>query len=242
MLSPRFFVAAPIARNVPANYTLDDAAAQHVRVLRLGEDDPLVLFDGGGGEFSAEVATLGKREVSVRLRAFHAIEREALYETTLVQALATGDKMDWIIQKATELGVSAIQPVMSSRATLNLSADRAAKRAVHWRAVAIAACEQCGRNRVPLMHPVMDFKAWLARPATAPRALLDPLATAPLTPMLKNQSALDLIVGPEGGFSDEEIGFAERHHVVCVKFGERVLRTETAGPAALAARLALIGE
>lgn len=242
MPPPRFFVANGLNRNLPATYALDDDAAQHVRVLRLGEGDALILFDGAGGEFAGTVATLGKREVVVSLREHRTIEREARCETTLVQALVTGDKMDWIIQKATELGVSAIQPVMSARATIKLAADRTEKRAQHWRAVAIAACEQCGRNRLPLIHPLMDFDTWLVRPATVTRVLLHPLATAPLAPLLKNASPLALIVGPEGGFADEEILLAERHQVARVKFGERVLRTETAGIAALSARLALVGE
>ncbi len=241
MSAPRFHVATALPRDqiFPATHTLDAAAAQHLRVLRLTEGDALTLFDGAGGEFLARVESLGKRDVMVSLQRFSVIEREATRATTLVQALATGDKMDWIIQKATELGVAAIVPVMSARGTVKLDRERADKRAQHWRAVAVAACEQCGRNRVPIIYPVMEFTAWAARESEAVRVMLHPVAQSALSQFLATEPHLALVVGPEGGFTDEEIALAERHGIARAAFGPRVLRTETAGMAALAARLAL---
>ena len=233
--------------------TLDEKASSHIRVLRLDENDEITLFDGGGGEFSASIITVGKREVRVRLLAHHAIERESSLHITLVQALATGDKMDWIIQKATELGVAVIQPIQSQRATAKLNLERAEKRAAHWQGVAIAACEQCGRNRVPTVLPVMDFADWIARPSEVssdiPRLLLYPDASASWAVRINNPSAsaesvasIVLVIGPEGGFTPDEIAAAVRHGVETVRFGPRVLRTETAGIAAIAALQAKFGD
>ncbi len=240
ILYPRFFVTAPIARDaaLPCAFTLDARASTHVRVLRLREGETITLFDGEGGEFVARIETIGKRDVGVTLLQHAAIERESPLAITLVQALATGEKMDWIIQKATELGVAAIQPIQTQRATAKLNAERADKRAEHWQGVAIAACEQCGRNRVPIIHRVLDFGAWLRTPQTGPRVLLHPGAPA----QLPTSTATSIVIGPEGGFTQDEIVDAERAGVGAISFGPRVLRTETAGMAVMAAMQALAGD
>lgn len=245
-LHPRFFVAASIARDssFPRTIALDERASMHLRVLRLREDELVTLFDGAGGEFNARIVGIGKREVVVELHAHHDIERESSLDITLVQALATGDKMDWIIQKATELGVSAIQPIQTQRATAKLNAERAEKRAVHWQGVVTAACEQCGRNRLPKIHGVMDFSAWLRKsstaPSTTPRVLLHP--DAPRGSWSKVRAPVAIIIGPEGGFAQDEVFDAERAGVTLARFGMRVLRTETAGLAAITALQAVAGE
>ncbi len=243
---PRFFVASPLPRaaELPVAFSLDENAATHLRVLRLQEGEMVTLFDGQGGEFNAAIAVVGKREVLVNLIAHAAIERESSLDITLVQALATGDKMDWIIQKATELGVTAIEPIQTLRATVKLSAERADKRALHWQGVATAACEQCGRNRVPQVLPVLDFPAWLARKEPAHRFILHPEAEQDLFAAAGPVAAsgLALLIGPEGGFAPEELAAALRAGVRPVRFGPRVLRTETAGMAALAALQAMFGD
>jgi 16S rRNA (uracil1498-N3)-methyltransferase len=242
--APRFFVAAPLPRDGawPKVCELDDNAATHVRVLRLEQGDAITVFDGGGGEFSATIEAIGKRNVSVSLTAFHDVERESPLAITLVQALATGDKMDWVIQKATELGVTTIQPISSERSTLKLTADRACKRHAHWLAISIAACEQCGRNRLPVMPAVQTFDVWLASAHSAPCVLLDPKASQSLASAIGAGKAVSIVVGPEGGFSDDEIARALRAGVVPVRFGPRTLRTETAGLAALAALQSAAGD
>jgi 16S rRNA (uracil1498-N3)-methyltransferase len=239
---PRFFVATSIARDgaFPRTLTLDEHASMHLRVLRLHEDEMVTLFDGAGGEFTARIVSIGKREVIVELRAHQNIEREPNLHITLVQALATGDKMDWIIQKATELGVAAIQPIQTQRATAKLNAERAEKRAAHWQGVVTAACEQCGRNRLPKVHGVMDFAAWLKKPSTVPRVMLHPDAARGA--WSKVRAPVAIIIGPEGGFAQDEIFDAERAGVTLASFGVRVLRTETAGIAAITALQTISGE
>jgi 16S rRNA (uracil1498-N3)-methyltransferase len=241
MSCPRFFVASPIPPAPPPRpIALDARASAHVRVLRLNAGDSITLFDGAGGEWQAQIDAVGKRDVDVTLLRHDAIERESPLAITLVQALATGDKMDWIMQKATELGVHAIQPVQTQRATAKLNADRAEKRAEHWQGVAVAACEQCGRNRIPSIHRVMDFSDWLAAPFAGSRLLLQPGAPGLATMSADQHTAI--IIGPEGGFTEDEIHAAERAGAAAVSFGPRVMRTETAGLAMLAAMQAIAGD
>lgn len=246
LLHPRFFVASPLPRGtpLPVAFSLDENAASHLRVLRLQEGETVTLFDGHGGEFSASIAAIGKRDVMVNLLEHISLERESPLNLTLVQALATGDKMDWIIQKATELGVTAIEPIQTARATAKLSGDRVEKRAQHWQAVATAACEQCGRNRVPVVHPLLDFQAWIARKQHANSFMLHPDADGDLLTSIKSIAAqgVALLIGPEGGFALEEIAAARRAGVQPLRFGPRVLRTETAGIAALAALQSAFGD
>ena len=244
-IHPRFFVSTPLPRAVfPSAFALDENAASHVRVLRLDVDKTITLFDGGGGECAATIASIGKRDVRVNLLAHHAVERESALSITLVQTLATGDKMDWIIQKATELGVTAIEPIQTLRATVKLSGERIEKRALHWQAVATAACEQCGRNRVPVVHPLLDFQMWLARKPHPNSFMLHPDAAGDLLGAAKPvaTTGVALLIGPEGGFAPEELAAALRAGVQSARFGPRVLRTETAGMAALAALQSMFGD
>jgi 16S rRNA (uracil1498-N3)-methyltransferase len=225
-----------------AQFTLDADAAQHVaKSLRLKAGDALVVFDGRGGEYDAAIQRIDRDRVDVKVGAFRDAGRESALQLGLVQGLPEADKMDWIIQKATELGVGWIQPVTCERSVVRLSGDRAARREAHWRRVAIAAAEQCGRTRVPEVRPNLGFLSWLATPAETPRWMLapgaEPLAARPGVP-----SPLELVVGPEGGFSERERQLLEQQQCVGVSLGPRVLRTETAPLAALAAIHALWGD
>ena len=206
--------------------------------------DTIVLFDGQGGEWTAVITEMGKRNALVQLQAFDEIERETPLNITLVQALATSDKMDLIVQKAVELGVTAIQPVASERATLKLTGEREQKRTAHWQGVAQSACEQCGRNRIPAVGSVMSLDAWLATPANGLRLMLHPESKATLTEAVATQPGvpLSLLIGPEGGFSAREIALAVQHDVQGVRLGPRVFRTETAALAALAVLNAVHGD
>jgi len=218
---------------------LPEAAAHHAaRVLRLREGEAVVLFDGRGGEYEAVLAMPGRDRVLAATGARRDVERESPLAVTLLQAVSTSDKMDFTIQKAVELGVAAIQPAFSARSVVRLSGEREAKKLAHWRRIAVAACEQCGRNRIPeVLEPVaLDrYKA----PAGA-KILLSPSGTGKLAAF--SQGPLTLAAGPEAGFSGEEEQQLLRAGFAAVRLGPRILRTETAGLAALAALQALRGD
>lgn len=244
MTSPRFFSTLPLPRPCKPGtaFTVSEAVARHLQVLRIAPAEPITLFDGAGGEFAATVATIGKRDATVALTAFDSVERESPISITLVQALATADKMDLIVQKAVELGVTSIAPIATARATLKLDGERAEKRVLHWQAIAVAACEQCGRNRVPLVHGVQTLDQWLKKSHEGGSVLLDPLAEKTLLGSIDAGKPMALLIGPEGGFTNDEIARAVAHGVIPAKFGPRILRTETAGLAAMAALSACFGD
>jgi 16S rRNA (uracil1498-N3)-methyltransferase len=226
-----------------AQFALVPEAAQHVaKALRLRAGDALVVFDGLGGEYEATIQRIDKDRVDVKVGAWSDPGREAALSIGLIQGVPESDKMDWIIQKATELGVAWIQPVICERSVVRLSGERAARREAHWRRVAIAACEQCGRTRIPEVRPTLGFVSWIAMPTVAPRWLLAPGAE-PIARQEPPAGALELLVGPEGGLSDRERDLA-LHQGGCepVALGPRVLRAETAPIAALAAINALWGD
>ncbi len=246
--SPRFFSALPLPRPLSrpiapgTAFDVGEAVARHLQVLRITVGETITLFDGAGGEFTATLTDIRKRDATVTLDAFDPIERESPLNITLVQALATADKMDLIVQKAVELGVTSIAPIATARATLKLDGERAEKRVAHWQAVAVAACEQCGRNRIPVVHGVQTLDQWLKMPFDGSRVLLQPLAEKLLLGCVDMAKPAALLIGPEGGFSDEEINRAVVNGVITAKFGPRVLRTETAGLAAIAALAARFGD
>lgn len=217
---------------------LPAGAARHVQVLRLQPGEALTLFDGQGGEWQARVEQMGRSHVSVQLLAHDPVERELVQRITLAIGMPANERMDTLVEKATELGVAAIQPLVCERSVLRLAGERAQKRQLHWQAVAIAACEQSGRTRVPVVAPVLTLQAWLAtRPVRqGMRAcVLDPRA-APL-PLQAKQDAL-FLSGPEGGLSDAEVQDAEAAGFERVGLGARVLRADTA-PLAVLAHLSL---
>jgi 16S rRNA (uracil1498-N3)-methyltransferase len=240
--APRLF--APHLRS-GSPLVLDARAAHHLaRVLRLGVGDEVVLFDGRGGEYRAFVSGMARGTATLAIGAHCAVERESPFPVTLVQGLSSGEKMDLTVQKAVELGVAAIQPLVAERSLVRLSGARAAARLEHWRRIVVAACEQCGRNRVP---PVRDLKApaaYCREPADASvKLLLSPRTGQGLKDILPDTlSALTLAAGPEAGFSDAEEALLVAAGFRPVRLGPRVLRTETAALAALAALNALRGD
>lgn len=240
MPAPRFFCPGLL----PASeLDLPEPAAHHaVRVLRLAAGDELVLFDGRGGEVPARILSADKRGVVVRTVARADLERESPLAVTLVQSLQAADKMDYTVQKAVELGVTRIVPVESRRSVVRLDGARAERRVQHWQQVAVAACEQCGRNRLPEITPVVPLSHWLGQPPGVDcRLLLDPLAGDTLA-TLPRTAAVELLIGPEGGLDASEIQAAAIAGYHGVRLGPRVLRTETAGLAALAAMQVLWGD
>lgn len=220
----------------------EDQSHHALHVLRIKLGATLILFDGQGGEYTAQVCALGKRSVEVQLDAHHPIEREALRAVTLLQGISASDRMDLCIQKAVELGIAAIQPLDTERSVVRVKGERALAKRLHWERVAIAACEQCGRNRVPQVLPIIDIAQ--LRPSTALSLELAPDASVLLREPVLAQPDLPiaLAVGPEAGFSAQESEQLGRLGFQAVRLGPRILRTETAGPAALAAIAALSQE
>lgn len=238
----RIFVDVPLTAG--QELSLPAEAANHVqRVLRLRTGAPLVLFNGRGGEFSATLLRADRDATRARVETQHADDRESPLQLTLLQGVSRGERMDTIVQKATELGVTRIHPVLTEYSVVKLDADAAAKRRAHWRAVAVGACEQCGRNRVPEVAAVTDYAAALTAAAAAPglRIVLAPDASQSLATAAHGDH-LTLLVGPEGGLSGRELMLAERAGFIGCRLGPRILRTETAPLAALAVLQALLGD
>lgn len=232
---PRFYLPQSLAAG--ANISLPENLARHIQVLRLKEGDEVTLFNGAGGEFTATLTTIDKKRASALVGAFSPREVEPPFAVTLAQALPEASKMDWIIEKAVELGAAAIQPLAAQRSVVKLSGERAEKRHAHWQGIIVAASEQCGRNRLATLEPLTDFSRWIAQPAEQPRILFSPRATQALPAWARAQApqAVTLMIGPEGGFSPEEEALAVASGALLLSLGGRVLRTETAGLAALAA-------
>ena len=241
MASPRIFCDLRLGPG--AQFALAEDAANHVgKSLRLKTGDSLVVFDGSGGEYEAVILRMDRGHVDVKTGARRDPPTESPLSVGLVQGLPEADKMDWILQKAVELGVSWVQPVVCDRSVVRLSGERAARREAHWQRVAIAACEQCGRNVVPAVRPTVAFRDWAARPGAALRWMLAPGAAEPLAAQPAPAAPLELLVGPEGGLSEREIDIAGGIGFRTVSLGPRVLRTETAPLAALATLQALWGD
>ena len=231
---PRFYCPQPL---IPGSVVdLPEAVAHHLHVVRQQSGDELVLFNGEGGQVCARLAEIGKRRASAEVIALEAVDVELPFRVTLAQGLPEGSKMDWIVEKAVELGAAGIIPLAAQRSVVRLSSDRADKRLAHWQGVVVSASEQCGRNRLADVAPVQDANRWLATPATGTRILLSPRAEASLAQWVRATPPQDvtLLVGPEGGFTDQEEETARAAGALALSMGPRVLRTETAGLAALA--------
>ncbi len=217
---------------------LPAGAARHVQVLRLQPGDALTLFNGRGGEWQARVHQMGRSQVSVQVLAHDPIERELAQPVTLAVGMPANERMDALVEKATELGVAALQPLVCERSVLRLSGERAERRQAHWQAVAIAACEQSGRTRVPTVAPIRTLAEWLATQPVTPGAaacVLDP--RAPVAPLQAERPVI-FLSGPEGGLSEAEVRQAEAAGFRPLGLGPRILRADTA-PLAVLAALAL---
>jgi 16S rRNA (uracil1498-N3)-methyltransferase len=228
-----------------ANIVLPDAAAHHLsRVLRASIDDRVTVF-GGGVEFDAAITHIDKHGVTVKLGAGTPVDRESPLPCTLVQAISSGERMDYTLQKAVELGISAVQPIYSERSIVRLDERRTGTRLAHWRQVAASACEQCGRNAVPEIFSPLTMIEWfagLAAPAVGEaRLLMSPRADKRPADFAK-PTAVTLLAGPEGGFTEIEVDLACERDFALMRLGPRTLRTETAALAALAAMNTLWGD
>jgi len=240
---PRFFVDAPLRAGASCRLP-EDTAHHAVHVLRIREGDDVVLFNGRGGEYAGRIAAIRKLEVSVDLLAHRAVERESPLQVVLVQGISSGERMEFTLRKAVELGVAEIQPVLAAGSVARPKGERAAARQGHWQKIVISACEQCGRNRIPAVHAlieVSEFKIHTEKENC--RILLSPSSELPFSRYVKDRGERFVVAaGPEAGFTEaEEQKFAGMGFVP-LKLGARVLRTETAALAALAALNALRGD
>ena len=227
---PRFFHPDPLVAQTLVS--LAPAAARHAQVVRLQPGDAVRLFNGAGGEWTAQIQHMGRKEVTVNVLAHQAVEREAINHVVLAVGMPANERMDWLVEKATELGVARLVPLMTERSVLRLHADRALKRQAHWQAQALAACEQCGRNRPPTIDVPQSLDQFLAQDhgPTAKRLLsLAPSAA----PMHTANAHVTVLSGPEGGLSSAEEALALAAGFVPWQLGPRILRAETAALAAL---------
>ena len=242
----RVFVQAPLAGC--AQVTLPEAASNHLtRVLRLGEGAALTLFDGRGGEYEATIRAIAKRGTTVELGTHHSVSRESPLRLTLLQGISRGERMDLIVQKATELGANRIQPLRAARSNVKVDADGGVRKLAHWAAITASACEQCGRNTLPELLAPAGVAEACAADSSGLKVMLAIDGAVPLTQLLREAGAavtagITLLIGPEGGLDPAEEDTALRLGFRSCQLGPRVLRTETAPLAALAALQALAGD
>ncbi len=243
MSAPRFYCPPPLP--LSTNFELPPAAAHHAsRVLRLRVGDAVQIFDGIGNALDATINEISGKHVMLGNLQTCMEQPKSGLRIVLAQAMCSSDKMDWIVQKATELGVSEILPVQTQRSVAKLSGARAEKRAEHWRSVVISACEQCGRNDLPLIHAPQDLETWLLAMRTAPgsKFILLPGGATQLQTQPKPDGSVTLVIGPEGGFTPDEANVALQMGFAPVLLGPRVLRTETAAIAGISALQTLWGD
>ena len=238
---PRIYCPDPLSSG--QSLTLPRDASRHIQVLRLQPGSVITLFDGRGGEYDAVITAMGRQAVDVAIGSHHSVERETAAAVQIAVCMPANERMDWLVEKATELGVMHITPLMGQRSVVRLTGERAEKRRAHWEAIAVGACEQCGRNRVPLIDTPVDLAHWLrglqlaegtASKASKPRRIILSLAqptSRQALPVLASGPTC-VLIGPEGGFTPEEDQLAMAHGFSAYRLGDRVLRTETAAIAA----------
>jgi 16S rRNA (uracil1498-N3)-methyltransferase len=242
MRIPRIYTAQPLP--VGTEILLPEQAGEHaVRVLRLERGHPLILINGDGHEYDAELASLARRAVTAVIKQARAVDREAALQITLAQSIARGEKMDWILQKATELGVSNIVPLVTERTEVKLDEERAERRMAHWDSVIESACEQCGRTTLPSLAAPQRIDRWLTSLEFAGvRLAMIPDGEMTVRELPSTESGVIVVVGPEGGLSEQDVVMLRQADFVGLKLGPRIFRTETAGIAAAAALQALRGD
>jgi len=238
---PRLYVPVPLHSG--ANVTLDQNTANHaVRVLRLAVGAPLILFNGEGGEYEGLIDSINRHSVTITVGEFHDEGCESPLDITLVQGVSRGERMDYTLQKAVELGVTRIMPVLSERSVVKLAGERLQRRLHHWQGVVTSACEQCGRDRVPKVRDIVALKDWLPTTGKGLKLVLQHNAEHSLSAIDPTPGPITLLIGPEGGLSDAEIQGAVAAGFVPLRLGPRVLRTETAAVVALTALQTLWGD
>jgi 16S rRNA (uracil1498-N3)-methyltransferase len=229
---PRFYCPEPLHTGLALS--LPAGAARHVQVLRMQPGDAITLFNGEGGEFDATVTRMGRSDVEVEVGTHHPVEREAARAVHLLAGITANERMDWLVEKATELGVASITPLVAERSVLKLKGERADKKLAHWQGVAVAAAEQCGRNRVPTIHPAVTLAEWVKKAPPGERWVLSLSEGTLPVPRQTGTEPVTVLSGPEGGLSPNEENAALAAGFAPVSLGPRVLRAETAPLAVLA--------
>ncbi|MBV2127741.1 16S rRNA (uracil(1498)-N(3))-methyltransferase [Arsukibacterium indicum] len=233
MRIPRIYT--PQALTLHQNLALDDDAANHVgRVLRMQQQQVLQLFNGDGNNYAATITEVTKKQVMVTITAVEANPVESPLQIHLGQAISRGDRMDFAIQKAVELGVTEITPLFTERCGVKLDGERLTKRNEQWQKIAISACEQSGRSVIPTVHPALPLQNWLAQNTNSLQLTLDPRASVSIKTLTASQK-IRLVIGPEGGFTDSEVAATSQAGFTGIQLGPRVLRTETAALSAISA-------
>lgn len=240
MRNPRFFEPQTLSENSQIN--LSDDAVQHIRVLRLKNNAVVTLFDGRGGEYLATLIDIQKRSVIAQIKHFHETANESPLTLHLGQVISRGDRMEFVIQKAVELGVSEITPLLSERCGIKINADRLEKKQLQWQKIAIAACEQSGRNIVPTINSVESLTTWCEKESNAVKLTLHPRAEYSINTLPENINNIHLLIGPEGGFTDEEVALTKALKFTETLLGPRILRTETAALTAITALQCRFGD
>lgn len=241
MRIPRIYQSGELASGI--HTALDERASHHVaHVLRLKAGAPVVVFDGRGHEFSGAISEISKRQVDVAIGESIDIMRESPLLTVLAQGVSRGERMDYTIQKAVELGVQRVTPLLTEHTVVSLAGDRRERRVQHWNGIAIGACEQCGRNVLPQIDDIQKFDSWLREANTEIKLVLHHEGDRKLAELPARCASVTLLVGPEGGLSDDEVQRARDAGFIALRLGPRILRTETAGMAALAALQAKWGD
>lgn len=238
---PRFYCSLPLT--IGAQIDLPADTAHHIFVLRLQSGDNIELFNGEGGSYLATLITISKKQVHAEVKVFLPEDVELAFNLSLAQALPEASKMDWIIEKAVELGVNHIQPLAAQRSVVKLTPERAEKKMQHWQGIIQSATEQCGRKRLAHLADLIDVQKWLLQQDMHKRILLSPRATQSLADWTRHHpaQAVTIMVGPEGGFSESEEQLAIKQGALMLSMGPRVLRTETAGLAAISVMSAAWG-
>ena len=237
---PRFYLPTALAPHTTLN--LPDNIIRHIHVLRLNAGDSITLFNGTGNDFAATLQTIGKRHAECHIHAQRQPENESPLAITLVQAISSGERMDFTLQKSVELGVHAIQPIISERCVVRLSGERAEKRVQRWQDIVIAACEQSGRSIVPTVLPIVSFTDYLRQMPPELHLMMSLRRATTLRDIAPAPQTLRLMIGPEGGWTPAEEQAALAAGVQTITLGKRVLRTETAAMAAMAAMQVLWGD
>ena len=251
---PRIYQKIDIKEN--DTILLDKKAANHlVNVLRLSVENDLIIFNGQGGEFSAKISQISKQQVFIQALSFHPVDRESKLNIHLGQGISRGDHMDFSLQKSVELGVSSITPLLTKRCNIKLTKERWQKRMTHWENIIISACEQCGRNILPKLNPVVSVSDWLddinakthiphdkSQETNTLKLLFNPLGKQSLSQLNFNSNSIVLLIGPEGGLTETEIDLAKRKNFIDSQLGPRILRTETAAITAISILQYIHGE
>ena len=240
MRQPRFYDPQPLS--VQQTVTLGTDATQHINVLRLRVESEIILFNGEGGQYLATLIDVQKRNCTAQIKHFHETTNESPLHLHLGQVISRGDRMEFVIQKAVELGVNEITPLISERCGVKINVERMAKKQQQWQKIAIAACEQSGRNIVPIIHSTMPLVDWCSTPSDAVKLTLHPRAKYSINTLPDDIKNISLLIGPEGGLSDQEIELTETLNFTETLLGPRVLRTETAALTAITALQCRFGD